>query len=370
MDNSWRVLLLALALLFEVAASAVYYTVSRAYFADILGSDSYSFIVLVSAIEVCVGLIGPLAGYLGDVYGRWLLASIGFIRLPLLPLIPLLDGFNVLPIILLYSLASTVFWSNTLGYILEARWGSAIFYAKATILLTLGWALGSLAPGVLGLFMGYNDIFIVLGLTYVIPPILAVYAVIGSGRNLNSKPGKSLKLTISIPIGLFISLIALAAGLNIFWSIFSIKLYYELNRDILIYGLISGTLPALVSAIIRPIAGLAVDKFGEKRILVYTIIAYIIYSLLVYNSSGLILAILWLIPIYPFKDIAQTMYISKRLPPELQATAAGILTQINSISSLLNIIAYPIVENYGLLGGLVVNIILLTLSVVILVRLN
>ncbi len=139
---------------------------------------------------------------------------------------------------------------------------------------------------------------------------------------------------------LAVSLVLSSAGLSLFAGAAALKLRAEIRSPVL-YGLVFATITALVGAAVRPLAGWASDRLGHVRLLLASTLAYIplAYGMLV--AHGLLLAALWVLPVYPFRDVAMMLSASTMLPESLQATAAGVVSFSNSLSGLVLAVLSP-----------------------------
>ncbi|MCX8196421.1 MAG: hypothetical protein N3F67_05030 [Acidilobaceae archaeon] len=347
----------------DQAAAASYYAASRAYFSDLLGEQSYSFMLLVGAAEALPGLAGPLLGLAGDVKGARAIVALSAVRGALPPLVALLSDARAVAAIASLGLLSTLFAAGAFGSLLRASGGSASRYARLSLLFPLAWAAGGLLPAPAVEAYGYLGAFVLIGFLYSLSSLLAVLFVENSLATGNV--GGALR---SLPLGPLLGIALFSAGLNLFFSMVAVKVYRELGSDLFLFGLVGVSLTSLASALARPLAGRLVEGVGEGRAFLLSIFAYSLYAVLLYLSGGLLLALLWLVPLYPFKEVAQTMYVSKSLPRELQATAAGIVSMIYSLSSLANFLLYPALRESSLERGLAAMLLLSLLSLLLLFR--
>ncbi|MCS7106562.1 MAG: MFS transporter [Acidilobaceae archaeon] len=355
--KGWQAWGISASIAIDQAAAAMYYAASRAYFSDRLGEESYRFMLLLSAAEALPGIAGPLLGLLGDVRGARTLLLLSSLRGFLLPLIVYTPSMGAVGLVALVGLLSTLFSAAAVGSLLRASGGSAARYAKLSILFPIAWAVGGLIPAPVVERFGYPQLFLLMGALYSLSSLLgALFAENSFG---NGKVGAALR---ALPLRPLLGLALFSAGLTLFFSMIAVKLYRELGNDLLLFGFVGVSLTSLLSALARPLAGLVVEKVGEERALLLVVIAYSLYGISLYLAGGFLLALLWLLPFYPFKDVAQAVYVSRRLPMELQATAAGILTMIYSLSSVANLIAYPVLEEESLGRGLLIMLLLSLIS--------
>ena len=95
---------------------------------------------------------------------------------------------------------------------------------------------------------------------------------------------------------------------------FSIKLYIEVRRNEVIYGIIYGGLTSLIGSMVRPYAGKLSDRVGSLKLYKASLASYSLLMFLLAISRGIIMAILWLIPIYPLYDISVVTTVSSFAP--------------------------------------------------------
>ncbi len=329
--------LIAVILALDTLAIAAYYTASRAYVRDVLGEvEAYRYVAMLVAAETIPVVIAVALGVLGEAYrGRRVVATISVLRAVFYPLVVFVDPKLIVIPVFAGSIFEYLFFINALGALLESVRGSAKTYAIVTLVFPIFWSIGSLAPGVLEPVGGYVLVFAIVGLLAGLSSaLLALASEAGdAGTPSYSSVLDSLKL---LKPQLILALLAAGAGLNLFWNIMSIKLY-ETSGSLLLFGLIGGALTTILSTVARPVAGMLADKIEPIKMLATVYATYAVYGLLMYKLEGIPFIILWLIPIYPFKEIAQTMTISRTLPKESQTTAASIITLTYSLPS----ITYP-----------------------------
>ncbi|PWV36480.1 MAG: hypothetical protein DJ555_07050 [Desulfurococcaceae archaeon] len=335
--------LIAIILALDSLASAAYYTASRAYVRDVLGGvEAYRYIVMLIAAETIPVVVVVALGILG-VYGkRRVIATVSSLRAFFYPLITLVDPMLIVIPVFIGAVFVYMFFINALGALLESARGSARTYADVTLVFPIFWSIGPLIPGVLEPVGGYVMVFTVIGFLAGLSSILLALASKAEDEGVSEYPKiiASFKLLGS---QLILALLVAGAGLNLFWNIMIIKLY-EISGSLILFGLIGGTLTTLLSIAARRLAGMIADKIEPLKMLTIIYAIYAIYGLVMYMLEGLPFVILWLIPIYPFREISQTMTISRALPREAQTTAASIVTLTYNLPS----ITYPILYLIGI----------------------
>ena len=333
---------LGLALAIDGAAFGAWYTASRAYIRDVMGGEAYTFVALLVAAEGLPFILAPLAGFLGDLYGRRRLALLGVLRGPLVPLFALLDPMFALSVVFVYSTLSIVFYTNTLGLLLGAIRGSGRLYGLVTLAMPLAYGFGSIVPGLLEPLGGYKLVFVAVGFMDVLAPLPLLLAGEDSRTRGSSRRGlldPILELGGYMPLGLIAAILLANIASTLYWNMMSIKLY-EVTGSLLAFGFIGGLLTTLISAAARPVAGALVDRFNADTVLASTYLAYTVYNVALYYATGVYFMVLWLIPLYPFRETAQVMAISRRVPQSLQATAAGLSSTLWGLASLTYPLAY------------------------------
>lgn len=361
-SSSW-LKFFAIAFFLDGLGLSMYYTYSRPYIIDRVGED-YGLISLVAAAELAPSVFSILAGLLGDKIGRSRVVLVGVLRLPPLLAMPFLDiRYAPLAILVLY-LATAMYVPNSLGTILEAGNRSGEVYAWITLYSGIGWALGGVLPGILEDTIGSNYVFPAAGILMALPPIIQYMKYpleLKTEKILLSDIVKGIKESLDIALAILLS----TAGLTLFYSLLLTKIYVEVG-NLLLYGFVTMSLAALTGSLVRPLAGKLVDKYNPDLVLALSLIAYAVLNTLLYMSRGIVLLLLWLIPVFPFRDTAQTIAISRKLPLKLQATAAGIMSTLNSLAGILIACTTPAVKTYGLVGGYIIQLVLLTTSLLLL----
>jgi MFS family permease len=257
---------------------------------------------------------------------------------------------------LLFSLAYT----GLLGSILSTARGRGVYYSIIAIGGSLGWAFGGLLAGLLysgGLALLAASALIAAGFAAALPVSMEASSERPSLTQLLSSLRGSGALTSSV--------VASQAALLIFFNSAALKLKSELG-DPIKFGIVFTTLTAVVSAAVRPLAGKLSDVVGHERLLLLSNAAYIPMCFGITVLSGAALIALWLVPLYPFRDVALSMSVSTRLPANLQGTAAGVIVFANSFSGLLSIVLSPVLRGLALEGVLLVILPLLSLSILLL----
>ncbi len=346
---------------------SIYYTYTRMYVEDLLGQN-YAFIALLVGAEEAPLLLAVLLGYLADKMGRRKALLLGFGEAIAVGLMGL-TSIWMLPF--LAAIAASFYaiaYSALTGIILASVGGSGWKYSLVTLLSSIGWAMGGVIAGVL---YGYGPMaeygcsasFVALG--YLLAYMLAPSSEDGaktrvSTRQVITAAYKLVPITASIVLS--------ATGLMLFYGAVSLKLAREVNDPIL-FGLVYSTLSALLGALVRPLAGLLTDRVDPLVLMVVSSLAYTVLNFGIAIAHGIILVVLWLTPIYPFRDVAIYMAVSRSLPRELQATAAGMVSFAISLSGIIIVLISPLLHGKTILELYVITAALLILSALALIPL-
>jgi len=319
---------------------SVYYVVSRRVIEAEMG-EAYSFAVLLMGVEEAPLLASIALGALADYVGRRRVLLAGFVEAACVAALAYLPvSLWVAPVALaalMYSLA----YSALMGMVLEYSGGSGFRYSVLAAFGSAGWALGGLVGGA-SLGVLWRGSFIVSSVL-----LAAGYSVAllwgPRAAPHRFRVGDVLEALrhVAVPA---MAAVAGGAGLVIFYGAASIKLSTLIESDVL-YGAVLTTIPAAVGAAVRPIAGKVSDALGHDRLFSATNAAYAVEALIfAASSSPLLLIAAWTAPVYPFRDVALSLMISSRMPPHLQATAAGVINFTVSLSGLTAAASSPLYQ--------------------------
>jgi MFS family permease len=349
----------------DALSVGVWYTASRAYVRDVFGGEAYAFVILLVAAESLAFTLSPVAGVLGDVYGRVRVALLGVLRAPIAVLMAFVDPTFIPVLAFLSSLLSVLFYTNVLGILLGLIRGSGRLYGLITIAAPLGYGVGSIIPGLLEPVGGYKLVFVFLGFVGGLAPLMLLLAPSNPGGG-GSTLGVVVRTFKTIPLSLILAIILGNLALTLYWNVMSIKLY-EVTGSLLAFGFIGGFLTTILSTMARPLAGVVVDRFKADLALALVLLAYAIYNTILFYTTGLAFILLWLIPLYPFRDVAQTMALSRRVDQSLQASVAGLLNMLWGLASLAYVVAYA--HGVGLVEAFYIQLVLLVIASTLLIRL-
>jgi len=341
----------------------VYYTYSRMLIEERMG-QAYSFVATLAAAETAPLVFSIVFGFLADRVGRRRVMLLGLGEAGATCLMGL-PGLARLPALAaLAASIHSVSYTALTGALLAGVTGSGYAYSLVAAGGSVGWGLGGLVAGLLHP-LGPKLEFAFAGLLEAIGYIMAVASTPPGLEAPRAPRLEELPAGLSRALWLAGSLILSSAGLTLYTSVVSLKLKAEIVNPLL-YGLTLSTATAFAGAAVRPVAGRVSDTIGHARLLALTTIVYMLvgYGMLV--SHGLALAILWVLPIYPFRDVAMMLSISRMLSGSLQATAAGIASFSTSISGFLVLLLSLTISAGQSTRVFTISMLLLALSLVLL----
>ncbi len=314
---------------------SIYYTFSRPYLREMLGKESFMVVGYLLAAEQVPAILSIMTGFLADRIGRRKLFLIGFLNAPLYALLGVINPFHLPIIITLIGIIRSLSGPAILGTILHATGRSGKAYSYIAMVAAIGWVIGGILPGLLIDIVKPIGLFTLTGFMGTLAILIQYIYYPHRVDDTDNKIGlNELGRAIAATKELILVIILSNAALNLYYNMVSLKVYSEI-KNLLLYGIIFSTSTALANAIVRPYSGKLVDKYDPINILLVSLIAYLFLNTGIYLSTGLILFILYAIPIYPFRDTAITISISRKTPLKLQATAAGIMAASTSISGIL-----------------------------------
>jgi len=341
----------------------LYYTYSRMLIEEALG-QAYSFAAKLAAAETAPLVLSVVLGFLADRLGRRksMLVGIGeaaatlamgYLGLARLPVLAAIAAS-------IHSISYTAF----MGALLAGVSGSGYTYSIAAAGGSVGWGLGGLAAGLLH-SLGPRPEFATAALLEALGYLIAVATTPPSLEASETPRLAELAGGLRRLSWLTGSIILSSAGLTLYASSVSLKLKAEVENPIL-YGLTFSTITALVGAAVRPVAGRVSDRLGHVRLLALTTAVYILagYGMLVAHGPALV--IIWILPIYPFRDVSMMLSASIMLPRRLQATAAGVVSFAASVSGFVVLLISPALMAGRLARVFVISALLLGLSLAML----
>ena len=205
---------------------------------------------------------------------------------------------------------------------------------------SLGWAVGSLAGGFLyesgriqwAFWMGGLASFlgcIVFGLWFKEPPLR---------HNNAGKPSIGGYLRVMSTRGVLPACIVgliLMVGVNAFSALFSVYLVIVLTGSKVLLGE-SMALSAVLGAIVSPFVGRLNDRIGRKPVLILGGVIYSAFFLaIVFLANPTIVAILWILPVYPFVYTSLSALISDFTSVSERGVGMGILNASLSLGRVV-----------------------------------
>lgn len=345
---------------------AIYATYSRPYIADRLGVLGYSIVGFLLAAERIPSLASVFTGYLADVVGRRKLLLLGVARLPIYVFMGLLNPLFLPILVFVNSTLSSLIAPSIMGTVLYATRSSGFKYSLLATMTTIGWIFGGVIPGLLRPTIGSLGLFMLAGILVTISTIIqyVFYPVTVSSQGSLSIVD-ALKAIRRMSV-LALSLVLSSAAVGFFYTILSLRIYSEV-KSLLAYGLIVSTSTAIANSIARPIAGKLVDKYNPLMMLCFSLIAYIALNTGIYFSTGVAMIILWALPVYPFRDTATIIALSRSMPMSLQSTVAGLNITLNSLAGIV-ILALAGISGGNITLVYVLHIILLVIALLLLIK--
>ncbi len=315
---------------------SLYYTYTRTVIGKTLGED-YGFIALMVAMESIPGFFAVLLGFASDKIGRRKMLFTGFLASIVLFIMGNVDP-RVYPLLAFaYMFFYMSFQPTVYGIVLHSVGGKGLDFSWFLLVGSLGWATGGVIPGLIETHLGSAGVFYfgsILLITATLLSIIFYPSRLAIEKIFLSEFTLSIKKHTLIILGLVIG----SAGVGLFIGAYALKLY-AMIQDTLKFGLVFSSIPGIFGSLVRPLAGYIVDKYSPEKVLAAVFIAYMILGLIIINISGILIIILWFTPLYPFYETSGYTMLSRRLPPSLQATAAGLFSTAVSISGFINMFA-------------------------------
>jgi hypothetical protein len=310
----------------------MYLTVSRDMVNTLLGHQ-YSFMTLLVAAENIPLIFSVVGGGLGDVIGRRTVFLIGF--LSTIPLI--LMGYLPLEYLPLMAGLYMFFWSlaqpSVTGALLHATSSSGIHYSLFAMSGTIGWGVGGPLAGIIITGYGWWGAWITTAainlLGYIIAYIFFPRHVIGGGVH-----GRELVEALECVYIYVIAAILGVSGFLLFFGNYALVLRSRIS-DPGLFGLFYTFIPAILGLISRPILGYLSEKIDPRILALTGTVTYTFVITGLYLSTGVLMLILWALPIYPLIDQGFMLTFSKKLRGELQSFASGLWSSMFSIGGLI-----------------------------------
>jgi hypothetical protein len=305
-----------------------------------LAGSNYPYMILITSMETIPGIFSVIMGYYKDKFGGGLSVIFGFLASISLLVFPL-ASLNILPILVFVFVSSYMLYTPIIyGFILKKAMGSGKRLGLLLMMQSIGWTLGGLFPATFSLFGAIDFGFVFSSLMLLFSTWLLsimekpVKSVVSTVTSLND-----FARAISLNWGISLGIIMWSSAYSMMSGVFSLKLYNSVNSEFE-YGIYFTVLTGIASIIVRPYAGIIVDKVAPIKIILASIIAYLILSLALVIATPALIIILWITPIYPFFDTASYSLLSKAMGEKFQFTAAGIMSTSMSIGGAINFLLY------------------------------
>ncbi len=355
-------MLLAIANLVSSLGWSIYYTVSRPYYSDVL-SLPYSVILIIASSEWMPGLSSFIWGYLGDKVGHKQVLMLGFLSFTL-SLVGYVNPILIPVMVGLASLGWAAVWPIVLANISRISPINSVGrnYSVFAIGASFGWGLGGIVGGLLSTILGMRKVLVLTGLligTAYLSTALILKNITCTYENI------SIRLLAKKHILLLaISSIVLTISIDYAFNLVSVRLFYELDENALMYGLFMTTIPATLGALFRPLAGVIVDRIGGLKSVALASILYTFIYIIASISRGILLGIVWITPVYPFYDTGLLKLASEISKHEERGTVMGLINASNSIAGSLMFALGPLTDLLGYTYSMVLSacISLLTLA--------
>lgn len=335
----------------HVMAWGMYFAISRFYIVDNLGGG-YAALMILAAVEWGAPATSILWSRLVDVVGREklvLLGASGAMAFALMAFVREPQSFIAL------AAYASLAWGAAYPVILTPVLGSSSpgrSYSLFSIGNTLGWAAGSLAMGVIEGVSSPKIVFLASSALYG-----AAYALFYTLLPRDTKSFRSTVDEVSKSFSespyLFAAVVLATMGIELGFNIFAVKLRHvveELAKPFeanLVYGLLYGFTPSLLSIPTRVLAGRLADCRDPSLLLLSAEVAYIAYFVALYTSSGVATMIVWQLPIYPFYDVGLYATVARSSPNYVKPRAIGATLTAQSVGGSLIALLSPIANSYG-----------------------
>ena len=331
----------------------MYYIFLKPRFVDL--HASYFSILLIDSLSALAGLLSVLWGWLGDKYNRktlLLLSSLGAFS------IFFVGRFNKINILLIFIFFSSLF--VFMGYPM-IRVGFSFTGVKGLVLLSvamaIGWSMGSIFSGLFhDVFkFDYKLIYTISAFIFFSGTLIAYFFYPKEAECESSKVSfkklfeewlsKSLR---GIGLGVFL----LQMGITLGYALLTVKLYKDvLGGNKLHFAFVWGAIPSIMAILMSTLYGKIVDKLGGLKSSVLVSGLYFLNLLILIFSKGLLMILVWFIPLWNFMVIALNRLISDITLKEDRGKGMGYLdTVINSamfLAGFLGVLVDKFSINFG-----------------------
>lgn len=340
---------------------ALYFTWSRIDLKVRKGS-SYSELLLLISAESLSGLLSLIWGYLGDKVSRR-----GMIKLGLLSVLPMmLLGYssNSLFFITFATLANILYLiaqPSVMALVVAEKERSGRRLGMFNGVGSLGWTVGSLLTAYLSNTWGSRGVYLasslLIGLSLL--SFLKYYPV--EYLRKDGDIGAFLRKLPLLSTGVALAYIGIIGSS----TVLSIKLYYELGMNEALFALFYGALPSILGAGVNVVTGIFADKVGGVIVTLISMIAYAVIFPLLYSVSGMIMGVIWVIPVYPLLYLGIGKMYSDMASPEYKATAMGAVSTTLSLGGIGAGVIGPLVDCFGQAFSILVSVMLILLGALV-----
>lgn len=344
---------------------SIYYSLSRPYYTNFLNA-TYSMVLVIASCEWFPGLTSFIWGYLSDRHGvkrilmtgilAYVLSLVGVAELKFIPII-----------VALASLGWATAWPTILasisrlsGEYIGRRYG---FFALGG---SIGWGLGGIVAGFIASYTSLRLTLTLSGLLTGLAYTLSYFILSKYEWKYTTKYTTVRIMDVLKGVLGYVALtcIFLTLSINYAFNLISIKLYHEVNENVLLYGLVITSLPAFIGAIVRPIAGAIADKLGGVKTVLIAIITYSLMYILASFLRGYALALLWIIPVYPFYDTGFIRLASETSSKDRRGAAMGLINTSMSIAGSSIFVFGPLTDALGYTYSMVIASIIALASLI------
>ena len=340
---------------------ALYFTRSRIDLKVVMRS-SYSELMLLITAESFSGLLSLIWGYIGDRVSRR-----GMIKLGLLSVIPMmLLGYSSgsLLFITLAALANVLYsiaQPSVMALVVIEKEKSGRRLGVFNGVGSLGWAVGSLLMAYLSNTLGSSVVYLVSSLLMGLSLLVFLVNYPASHIKREGSVRTFLRKLPFLAIGVSLAYIGIAGSS----TILSIKLYYELGMNDALFALFYGVLPSVLGASVDVMTGIFADKVGGVIVTLISMISYAAIFPLLYMVTGILMGIIWVIPIYPLFYLGVGKMYSDMASPEYKATAMGAVSTTLSLGGMGAGLIGPLADHFGQAFSVAVSAMLILLGALV-----
>ena len=305
----------------HVGGWAAYFTLTRMVY-----SGDAGFLLVLAGVETLPTIAGLVGGAIAERYGyRPALLAGTFEGLGLvLAGVFLRDRSLLLASVFLASLAWSIAGPQVYAYAYTVSGGSSSRLGIVLSGATIGYTLGSFAPALSRVVS--PGLLLVLSGVGVLASYAGALLIVGDSRaSRRGVRGRRVGLVV-----LVLAMSALAfTGVEIVGSVYMGKLSREVGPAL--YSA-SNAAAGLLGAGVRPLAGRIIDYAGPSSVLSAVLVCYVVYVIALHTLHGVLVALVWVIPIYPFLDLSLYTLASRLLG---EAMGASVVSASYSVTGVI-----------------------------------